>query len=424
MGGPHHDLDKMWEENDDAENVPYTFVVFHELNGGGVDDLATDESRERMRHYQPGVSGTPDAEFDGGYIELGGLTGTTGVSYDTATQALADSTTRYERQPNPWNPVQSIRNEFKFINLHVRQFFTGTGYTATVEIEYLGMDTLLPATDLSGSLYVFMIEDNVTAYSTVMEGNITNHNVFRGYAIKDHQFTLSEGETYLTAGEWEITTDATVPVKPGDLTAVAVVYDLDDTGSENDNQGNHAGVPRAIQSATPRSTAFDLEQDLPVLDDITITYDSGAHISAHCDDENGISVAFLLYNTEASNATHWEWVEMMVTGEKLCDDSETCFAYTNSEATATVPIIKGETMYYMLLIYDGDANEGKTPVMTYTAEGSAGAAGGGGISPAHVVLIFGVLFLCCGFYTFMQRRKNKKTVEGEPFSEPTTPDMP
>jgi cytochrome c-type biogenesis protein len=417
MNGPEQDMEKLRAENADAENVPYTFIVFHELNGGGVDDLATEESKERMRHYQPGVSGTPDVEFDGGYIELGGMTGTTSINYQTATQALADSTTRYERQFNPWNPRQTIRNEFKFVELYVRQVFNGNGYAVMVEINYLGMDTLLLSDDLQGSLYVFIIEDNVTAYSTVLDENITNHNVFRGYAIKDHQFTLSEGDTYAAAGEWEIPSDATVPIKPGDLTAVAVVYDLDDTDSENDNQGNHAGVPRAIQSATPKSTAFDLQQDLPVLDGITITYDEGAHFSARCDDDNGISIAYVLYNTEAANATHWESVEMTVTGEELCDDSGACYAYTNSEATATIPLGSGETAYYMLLIYDGDANEGKTPVMTYTAEGSTAAAGGGAISLALVAMILGVLLLGYGFYTFLTQKKKRETTEVEPISD-------
>jgi cytochrome c-type biogenesis protein len=417
MNGPHQDMDQLWEENAEAENVPYTFIVFHELNGGGVDDLATDESKARMRHYQPGVSGTPDAEFDGGYIELGGLAGTTSISYDTATQAIADSTTRYERQFNPRNPGQIIRNEFKFVDLYVRQVFTGNGYAAIVEVTYLGMDTLLPASDLQGSLYVFLIEDNVTAYSTVLEENVTNHNVFRGYAIEDHQFTLSEGETYTAAGEWEIPMDATVPIKPGDLTAVAVVYDMDDTDSENDNQGNHAGVPRAIQSATPKSTAFDLQQDLPVLDDISITYDDSAHFSARCDDDNGISIAYILYSTEADNASQWESVEMTVTGEELCDDTGACYAYTNSEATATVPMGAGETVYYMLLIYDGDANEGKTPVMTYTAEASTAASGGGGISLALVAMFFGVLLLIYGFYTFLTQKKKRETMEVEPITD-------
>ncbi|UCG70103.1 MAG: hypothetical protein JSV09_03560, partial [Thermoplasmata archaeon] len=73
MNGPHQNMDKLWEESENKPEQPFTFVVFHELNGGNVDDLATDESEERMRHYQPQISGTPDAEFDGGYIRLGGI---------------------------------------------------------------------------------------------------------------------------------------------------------------------------------------------------------------------------------------------------------------------------------------------------------------------------------------------------------------
>jgi hypothetical protein len=93
MGGPHQDLEKLWEENRVNEEQPFTYVVFHELNGGGVDDLATDESKERMQYYQPGVAGTPDAEFDGGYVKLGGLSANS-IDYSSASQAIEDCKTR------------------------------------------------------------------------------------------------------------------------------------------------------------------------------------------------------------------------------------------------------------------------------------------------------------------------------------------
>jgi hypothetical protein len=110
MSGPDQDLEQLWEENGGIPEQPFTYVVFHELNGGGVDDLATEESKERMQYYQPGVAGTPDAEFDGGYIKLGGLSANS-IDYGSASQALEDCKSRYQRSFNPLHPLQSIRNE-------------------------------------------------------------------------------------------------------------------------------------------------------------------------------------------------------------------------------------------------------------------------------------------------------------------------
>ncbi|UCE37828.1 MAG: sulfite exporter TauE/SafE family protein [Thermoplasmata archaeon] len=414
MEGPHQDLDKLWEENVDKPEEPFTFVVFHQLNGGQVDDLATDESRERMRHYQPQISSTPDAEFDGGYIRLGGLDASDPVTHDNAHTAVEDCKTRYERQFDPWNPRQMLRNEFKFVDLYVKQVFTGEGYAVSVQVHYRGMDTILFSDPLQGSLYVFMIEDNVTAYSTVLDENISNHNVFRGYAIEDEQFTLSEDEWYETIVEWEIPTDAKVPIKPGDLTAVAAVYDLDDTDSQNENQGNNVNVPRCIQSATPKSTAFDLGNDLPTLDDITITYDSQAHITAQFDDDDGISMAYVLYNTEAMNSTSWNYVEMTISGEEICDETGACYAYANGVGTVSIPMKEGEMLYYMLLIYDGNATEGKAGMFSYKAQRTSVAGTEGNLSIAIILMIFGVLLLIVGFVYILMERKREEIVEVQP----------
>jgi cytochrome c-type biogenesis protein len=413
MSGPHQDMDKIWEESEDKPEQPFTFVVLHQLNGGQVDDLATEESKARMRHYQPQVSGTPDAEFDGGYIRLGGIDTSDPITEANAAQAISDSQTRYERQLDPWNPRQSFRNEFKFVELFVTQVFTGDGYAVSIRVHYLGMDTLFYSNPLSGSLYVFMIEDNVTAYSTVMEENVENRNVFRGFAINDEQFNLAQDEWYETTVLWDIP-EATVPIKPGDLTAVAAVYDMDDTDSQHENQGNNVNVPRAIQSATPKSTAYDLGNDLPILEDITITYDGDAQISAEFEDENGISMAYVLYNTEAANASNWEYIEMEISGEELCDESGACYAYLDSQGIASIPMKEGETLYYQFLIYDGNATEGKTGLATYKAAGGTSIAGGSSISIAVILIVIGALILAGGFLYILQERKKSEVMEVEP----------
>ena len=86
--------------------------------------------------------------------------------------------------------------------------------------------------DLEGSLYVFMVEDDVTAWSKVEEAPVLNHNVFRGYALQDMQFTMSPGDEQTFAGVWpipkievdpneEYPEGTPVPIKTMDITAIA-----------------------------------------------------------------------------------------------------------------------------------------------------------------------------------------------------------
>ena len=399
MSGPHQDFDKLWVENSENPEQPFTFVVFHELNGGGVDDLANDDTKARMQYYQPGVAGTPDAEFDGGYIKLGGLS-TNSISYNSASQAVEDCKNRYKRSINPLHPLQSLRNEFKFVELFIDQVFTGEGFAVSVSVRYLGMDTLVSLQNLRASLYVFMIEDNVEAYSKALDENVINHNVFRGYAISDQEFTLDVDETYTTTVEWKIP-EITVPIKPGDITAVAAVYDLDDTNSENGNSGNDAQVPRCIQSATPKSTAYDKNNDVPVVSKVELDYHGELKINAELDDANGISKAFVLYTINAENSTSWSFEEMEISGEEVCDDSGVCYAYSDSIATGSIPLETGETIYLIFLVYDGAGVEsgglgaqGKSGLYNYTSFGKSQAGLAGGLFSLEVI---GVVIAICFF---------------------------
>ena len=72
------DVAKLWKEFREDPAQPVTFVSFHQINGGSDDEFASQQAKDRYNHYS--VQGTPDAQFDGGYIEeLGGGDGT----YDT-----------------------------------------------------------------------------------------------------------------------------------------------------------------------------------------------------------------------------------------------------------------------------------------------------------------------------------------------------
>ena len=416
MGGPHQDMEKLWDETYKNPEQPFNYIVFHELNGGGVDDLATDESKERMQYYQPGVAGTPDAEFDGGYIKLGGLSANS-ISYQSASKAVEDCKSRYNREFNPLRPLQSIRNNFKFVKLFVDQVFTGEGFAVSVEVQYLGMDAIMATQNLRGSLYVFMIEDNVEAYSKVEEKVVNNRNVFRGYAINNQQITLSEDETYNTIVEWKIP-DAKIPIKPGDITAVAAVFDLDDTSSQNGNTGNDAQVPRCIQSASPKSSAYDRGNELPTVMDINVKYNGKINIEAEFIDEDGISKAFVLYNFNSSNSTSWSYEEMTITGEEVCDDSGVCFAYGDSTSTASIPTGKGKTIYFMFLVYDGAGMEagglgaqGRSEIYNYTSAGAGGE--NTGIGSLSIGAIGGLLGICIIIFVILMVMKNKKKKEPE-----------
>jgi hypothetical protein len=374
MAGPHPDMERMWNESGYDPRQDFTYVTFHELNGGGVDDLNSQDSTDRMRYYQPGISGTPDAEFDGGYIELGGMTGGT-LNYDTAKTAVKDSQGRDQTKIDPRHPVQSLRNGFKFVRLEVRQMFDGSsGFAVAVKATYLGTTALVDTKALNGQLCVFMVEDNVTAFSTNTKQNELNHNVFRGYAFKDQTFSLKSGESKTFSTNWDVPKGGRVPVKPGDISAVAVVYDADDTTSQPGAQGNPNRVPRAIQSATPLSTAYDSQCAIPQLGVLKMTR-SGDRVkfTASFDAPRGIAAAYALYNSEAANATNWSVATFNLTGSN-CKEGETCSVYNNATGTVVLGAPGAKPLYVTMLMYDGNMTQGRINLNNLTAHALAETA--------------------------------------------------
>lgn len=361
MNGVHQDMDRLWEDN--ANSLKYTYVVFHQLHGGGEDDLATEETKERIEYYQPGVSGTPAGEFDGGYIELGGLSGRE-MNYNSASNAIDDCKERYKVTFNPLHPISSIKNNFKFVNLYVWQVFGNDSYTVIANVKYLGTNAIIERSALSGSLYIFMVEDNVTAYSTALKNNIVNHAVFRGYGAKDIRFELKKDESFEFKAKWKIP-DAKIKIKSKDLRAIAVVYDLDDTSSEKNNMGNKARAFRAIQSSTPESTAHDLKNEPPSFIDVSSSHKNGKiNIEAKIDDKDGIAKAYIFFNFNSTNSTDWENTEMKLEGKELCDENGACYAYSAPNAKAEIKA-KGKKLYYMILAYDGNLTFAKSQIFEF-----------------------------------------------------------
>ncbi|MGQ9583369.1 MAG: hypothetical protein ACUVV6_07655 [Thermoplasmatota archaeon] len=400
MGGPHQDMERIWEEGGYRPEQEFTYIAFHELNGGGVDDLNNEEATERMRFYQPGISGTPDAEFDGGYIELGGMYGGT-LSYDAAQRALEDCKSRASAALNPLHPLQSLRSGFKYVRLGVRQVFDGSGFAVMVSAEYLGTSAIIETQALNGILYVFMVEDNVTAFSKVKGSDVLNHNVFRGYGIEAEAFSLRSGESRDFVGRWEIPRDLKVPVKPGDVGAVAVVYDADDTSSEEGNQGNPNRVPRAIQSATPLSTAYDAQNDVPTASDVRLSEASGkVRLTAALEDADGIASGFAVYNTQAPNATNWSVAALSITGEEC--EGDTCTVYRNAQGSATLEAGPGRRLFIILLLYDGNGTQGRVELMNLSAGSPGPGPSNAGLSPAAVGGVALLIAVLAGY--FMWRR--------------------
>ena len=85
------------------------------------------------------------------------------------------------------------------------------------------------------------------------------------------------------------------PINPAKVSVVAVVYDNDDTSRTTTagKTGNSADTPRAANSATPKSTAYDEQNEPPKV----VTYEENligntAEVSAMLEDEDGIGSAY------------------------------------------------------------------------------------------------------------------------------------
>lgn len=403
MEGPHQDIDRLIKDEGGKGEV-FNAVVFHELNGGGVDDLATDESFERMRHYQPGVSGTPDAEFDGGYIELGGVTSPGGsVDYSNALDAIKTCEKRYEVTINPLHPLQSIKTKFKFVNLYIEEYFYGDRIGVTVKVEYLGTNVFTLRERLNAELYVFIVEDNVPAYSIVTNQIEINNNVFRGYAIKGEKITLNRGENTTLSGEWVIPKDLKVPVKPYDLYAIAAVFDLDDTSSQDGNKGNKASVPRCIQSASARSTSIDIGNKAPVIKDIKASAKGDKiRVSADISDDDGLVSAYVLYTTDNSGL-NWSYSPLKMLGEEICDESGVCYAYGSGMAECEFKPPKGWDGRYVIIATDTKGLKAVSSIMNYTfvktGDRNSGAEGVNlRLDPTMVIIIVGIAITILALY--------------------------
>ena len=381
------DVAKLWKEFKEDPAQPVTFISFHQTNGGESDDeFVSQESKDRYEYYA--VQGTPDAQFDGGYIEeLGGGDGT----YDTYKDHYFESGER----------------DVKPTELRVWQEFREDRFIFTVNLTYLGeggISTPLNPDILDSSVYLFVVEDDIMAWSSVEEKEVLTHNVFRENALTNEQVELLPAETWTHQVEWVIpdTIDymsghedrdgnaqegehpIPTPINPAKISVVAVVYDNNDTSrtTSSGKTGNAADTPRAANSATPQTTAYDEQNEPPKV----VSYDeelSGniAEVSAVLEDEDGIGSAYVIYNFHNGSYNDEAWGVMPMEIDE------------NNVATASIEFSSGDPVWYRILLVDGKQGFAASDAKQFEGTGSGSVSEttpGFGIFTVTVALLIGL----------------------------------
>jgi hypothetical protein len=328
--------DEVWEDWGYDPAVRYNWVVFHTYAPSG-DDLSKSEAADRQVDYNNGnpIYSNPTVIYDGGYIEGNGYPVEESKGY------INDSGTR-----------DVIRD----IEVYLQQEFTAEGIEFYYQIHYLGGEGIYPDTtpavdDIDASIYIFVVEDNVTSRNLVNGGFYLCHNVFREYALEDEQQRLEVGEWYNNSVSWAWpSSEPTVPIQPHMITGIIGVYDTEDTSSG----GSTILMPRLSNSANYKSTIWDWEEDVPTISNVQITDRvSDSLISADISDSDGISSAWFVYNL-TNSAYNWSVIEMEIDAQ---DHASTIFTE-----------IEGSIVNYMILAFDNNHLGSKIPLELHTID--------------------------------------------------------
>lgn len=366
----------VWEQNGYTDEQPFTFIVFHMTNGGDHDDpLVTDEGIERYGEYN--VIGTPDIYVDAGYRHPG-------TSMSEIESAIDESGSRTD---------DGITTHFRPVDVFVWQLFTGDGFDVKVRVVYNGESSYLPslsdptpmADDIHGSLDVFMVEDQVWAYSSDLGHNVTAHNVFRGYAAHAEEVVLLRDQTFEKTYHWDIPTGLEVPIDPLQISPIVAIFDTQDTSSGGSE--SKPGNPRGVGSATPLSTKYDTKGEAPEI--ITIDekqLDKIAEITLELSDAQGVDSAFITYNYESEdyNGT-WQMVQVeLEPGNDVV-------------GKASVPLKGSKPLYYSVISFDGNWTQGKSEAFKFSpvAEESVeeGSFPTGVVFGLLVIILLGAAFM-------------------------------
>ena len=231
MDNAHPAVHEVLDDADDIDGEPFEMVVFHQ-NIPGNDELTTTESTERYAHYKDDLrEGVPNMIFDGGYNEL----------YPNDAAEI-------------WGEIDaSGGRDVAQATLWVR-FEIAEG-----SLEYELKANNVGTSSISGSLYLFVIENGVWAYSSHLDKNVSSDHVFRGYAMEDERQTIDANGWFNTSDSWKIDQDATVPINPDNISVVAALFDTSDHDVRPPPNGEYVNLLtfRCIQSATPESTEHD-----------------------------------------------------------------------------------------------------------------------------------------------------------------------
>ena len=380
------DVAQLWKEFRTDPAQPVTFVSFHQINGGSDDEFASQQAKDRYNHYS--VQGTPDAQFDGGYIEeLGGGDGT------------------YETYKDHY--FECGERDVKPTELRVWQEFREDRFVFTVNLTYLGEGGFSLPTDpdqLDSSVYLFVVEDDIMAWSSVEEKEVMTHNVFRETAMHNVQVVLQPGETWNNEVEWVIPDTIMypsghedhdgnpqegehpilTPINPAKISVVAVVYDNDDTSrtTSSGKTGNAADTPRAANSATPQTTAYDEQNEPPKV----VGYEENlngnlAEISATLEDEDGIGSAYVIYNFHNGSYDNESW------GVMPMEIDET------NVAKASIEFADGDPVWYRILLVDGKQGFSASEAKQFEGTGGGNVnedAPGFGIIAVTLALLIGL----------------------------------
>ena len=280
-------------------------------------------------------------------------------------------------------------------------------FVFTVNLTYLGeggVSTPLNPDILDSSVFLFVVEDDIMAWSSVEEKEVLTHNVFRENALTNEQVELTPSQTWTHQVEWVIpdTIDymsghedkdgnaqegehpIPTPINPAKISVVAVVYDNDDTSrtTTSGKTGNAADTPRAANSATPETTAYDEQNEPPKV----ISYDeklsgSIAEVSAVLEDEDGIGSAYVIYNFHNGSYNDEAWGVMPMEIDE------------NNVATASIEFSSGDPVWYRILLVDGKQGFAASDAKQFEGTGSnlMEDSPGFGIFLVTVALLIGLI---------------------------------
>ena len=246
------------------------------------------------------------------------------------------------------------------------------------------------------------------AWSSVEEKEVITHNVFRETALHNVQVSLQPGETWTEEVEWVIPDTIMypsghedrdgnpqegehpipTPINPAKISVVAVVYDNDDTSrtTSSGKTGNAADTPRAANSATPESTAYDEQNEPPKV----VSYDEKldgniAKVSATLEDEDGIGSAYVIYNFHNGSYNDESWGVMPMEIDE------------NNVASASIEFSSGDPVWYRILLVDGKQGFAASEAKQFEGTGTGGEQDSPGIG------IIGVLF---ALFIVLNRRRD------------------